>query len=356
MSLPNFAIRRPVTVYIACAMAILLGAISFQRLPVDLLPDIEIPRITVATSYPGVAPEEIESLITRRIEETVGSAPGVEEVTSASVEGFSRVFVSFQWGADLNEAADELRTRLERVAGALPDGSDPPRLFKFDTSQMPIMFLAVAADMDPRQLRRFSEEEVKYRLERVPGVGQVDVRGGQRREIHVNLALDKLRGLNLAVNDVVSVLRRENANLPVGPVQEGNYELLLRTQGEFQSVDQIQNLVLTTRRGIPVYMRDVAEIEDSWEDERQIVRINGQAGIRLTVQKQSGANTADVAPGSAPNWSASIATIPAFMRGLWWIALPSSNEPLERYSSTRLWEQRWLCSYCFSSCATCAAR
>jgi len=297
MSLPNFAIRRPVTVYIACAMAILLGVVSFQRLPVDLLPDIEIPRLTVMTSYPGVAPEEIESLITRRIEETAGSAPGVEEVTSTSTEGSSRVFVAFQWGADLDEAANELRTRLERIRGFLPEGADAPRLFKFDTTQFPIMFLAVAADMDPRQIRRFSEEEIKYRLERVPGVGQVDVRGGQRREIHVNLALDKLRALNLAVNDVVNVLRRENANLPVGPVLEGNYELLLRTQGEFQNLDQIQNLVLATRRGVPVYMRDVAQIEDSWEDERQIVRINGQPGVRLTVQKQSGANTADVARG-----------------------------------------------------------
>ena len=297
MSIPDFAIRRSVTIYIACAIVILLGAISFQRLPIDLMPDIEFPRITVMTRYEGVAPGEMETLITRRVEETLGGAPGVQEVSSSSTEGQSRVMVSFDWGTDLDEAADELRTRLDRLRRSLPEGSEPPTMFKFDLSQFPIMFLGVAGDMGPRELRRLTEEQIQYRIERVPGVAQAEVRGGLRREIHVNLALEKLQSLDLSVNEVVNLIRRENTNLPGGPVEEGRYELLLRTQGEFQSLAQIQNLVLTTRRGVPVYLRDVAEIEDAWEDERQIIRINDQQAVRMTVQKQSGANTAAVARG-----------------------------------------------------------
>ena len=297
MSLPDLAIRRSVTIYIACAMVILLGAISFERLPIDLMPDIEFPRITVMTRYQGAAPEEVESLITRRIENAVGSAPGVEEVTSTSTEGQSRVVVSFAWGANLDEAANELRTRLDRIRNSLPDGSDVPQLFKFDLSQFPIMMLAVSGNLNPRELRRFAEDQIQYRIERVHGVGQANVQGGLRREIHVNLSLEKLRALDLSVNDVVNLIRRENENLSAGTVEEGRFDIFLRTQGQFQNLSQIQNLVLTTRRGVPVYLRDISEIEDGAEEERQTIRIDGQPGVRMQVQKQSGANTVAVARG-----------------------------------------------------------
>jgi HAE1 family hydrophobic/amphiphilic exporter-1 len=297
MSLPDLAIRRSVSVYIACAMVVLLGAISFQQLPIDLMPDIEIPRISVNTRYNGAAPEEVETLITRRVENAVGSAPGVEEVDSNSSEDMSRVTVSFVWGTNLDEAAEELRTRLDRIRNQLPEESEPPQVFKFDVNQNPIMFLSVAGDMDPRQLREFSEEQIQYRIERVPGVGQVNVFGGLRREVHVDLSLEKLRALDLSVNQVVNLIRTENANAPAGSVEEGGFDLTLRTQGQFQDVGQIRNLVLTTRKGVPVYLRDVATVEDSTEEVRQIVRINGQPGLRINIQKQSGSNTVAVARG-----------------------------------------------------------
>ncbi|MBI2818662.1 MAG: efflux RND transporter permease subunit [Acidobacteria bacterium] len=297
MSLPELAIRRSVSVYIVCAIAILLGAISFQRLPIDLMPDIEIPRISVNTRYDGAAPEEVEQLITRRIENAVGSAPGVEEVSSNSSENQSRVTVSFVWGTNLDEAANELRTRLDRVRNQLPDDADTPQIFKFDVNQFPIMFLSVSGDMEPRLLREFAEDQIQYRIERVPGVGQVNVFGGDRREIHVNLALEKLRALNLPVNQVVTLMRQENANSPAGSVEEGGFDLTLRTEGQFQDLNQIRNLVLTTRNGVPVYLRDVATIEDGAEEVEQIVRINGQPGVRMNIQKQSGSNTVAVARG-----------------------------------------------------------
>jgi HAE1 family hydrophobic/amphiphilic exporter-1 len=295
MSLPELAIRRSVSVYIACFMVILIGAIAFERLPVDLMPDMEVPRLTIATDYQGAAPEEVEQLISRRVENAVGSAPGVEEVNASSSEGQSRVSVSFVWGTNLDEAAEEVRSRLDRIRGSLPDEASPSRIFKFDVNQMPILRLQVAADMEPLELRRFVENQIQYRFERIPGVGEVQIFGGVRREIQINLSLEKLRSLNLSVNQVVNLIRQENSNAPAGSVNEGQFELFLRTQGQFQSLDQVRSLLLTTRDGVPVYLRDVAQVADGVEEQRQITRVNGQPGLNLIIRKQSGVNTVAVA-------------------------------------------------------------
>ena len=295
MSLPDFSIRRPVTVLMVCLVAILLGGIAFVRLPVDLMPEIVYPTLSVRAEYPGVAPEEMENLVARPLEEAFSAAPGVEEITSNSMEGMTNVRVSFVHGTNLDEAANELRQRLDRRRGSLPEDMETPILYKFDVSQFPIMFLTVAADnMDPKELRRFVEKQVQYRLERVPGVAQFTVRGGLRREIHVDLDLTKLRSLGLSVAEVVNVVRRENLNRPVGPVNEGRFELLLRTQGEYKTLEEIRNLVITTRNRVPVYMRDIAAVEDSHEEVRQLVSVNGNPAVRLFVYKQSGANTVEV--------------------------------------------------------------
>lgn len=295
MNLPEFSIHRPVTVLMGCAVCVLLGAIAFIRIPVDLMPDTEFPTISVSTTYEGVAPEEMETLITRPIEETLASAPGVEEITSTSTEGGSFVRVRFAYGANLDEAANELRSRLDRRRGTMPEDADPPTLFKFDVSQFPIMFLTVASDtMDPKQLRHFAEKNLQYRFERAPGVAQARVSGGLRRQIHVNLDLKKLRALDLSVASVVQTLRSENLNRPVGPVKEGWYEVLLRTQGEFKSLEDILHVGVATRGGVPVYLRDVATVEDSHEEVRYLVAVNGQPAVRMFINKQSGSNTVSV--------------------------------------------------------------
>ena len=160
-------------------------------------PDIEFPSLTVFTEYPGVASEEMENLITRPIERSVSSAPGVERIVAQSSEGQSRVTVQFEWGTNLDEAANELRTRIDRLRRVLPEDAEPPTLFKFDISQFPILYMAVSGDRDPKELRTFVEDQILYRLERVPGVAAADIRGGLKREIHVDLSLEKLRGYNL---------------------------------------------------------------------------------------------------------------------------------------------------------------
>jgi len=292
MSLPEFSIQRPVTISMCWLIAMLLGAIAFVKLPVDLMPESVYPIISVRAEYFGVAPEEMENLVARPLEEAFGSAPGVQEITSTSTEGSTTVRVAFDFGANLDEAANELRVRLDRRRSTLPEDMQPPTMYKMDVSQFPIMFLTISAnDMDARRLRYFVEKRLQYRMERAPGVAQVSLRGGLRREIHVDLDLEKLRSLDLSVARVVQIVRQENLNRPVGPVQEGRFEVLLRTQGEFLNLDQIRNLVVTTRRGIPVYMRDIAKIEDSHEEIRNIVSINGQPAMRMGVYKQAGHNT-----------------------------------------------------------------
>ena len=295
MSLPEFSIKRPVTVLMAVMICLLLGAIAFREIPVDLMPEVNFPTLTITTDYEGVGPEEIETLISRPMEQIVSAAPGVERVRSTSSEGRSSVRIEFSYEMDIDGAADEVRSRLDRGRRTLPDEIEPPTIFKFDVTQFPIMFLTVATDdMDQRELRMFTEKSILYRFERIKGVGQVRVGGGLRREIHVDLNLEKLRALDLSVAQVVDTVRRENLNRPVGPVREGRFDVLLRTSGEFDNVEQILNVSLTSRAGVPIYVRDIADVADSHPDVRHYVGVNGKPALRLIMFKQSGSNTVKV--------------------------------------------------------------
>ena len=298
MNLPEFSIRRPVTVLMGALIAMLLGGIALKRIPVDLMPETEYPTISINVSYEGVAPEEMETLVARPLEQVLAAAPGVEEITSSSSEGRASVRCRFAYGTDMDEAANDLRTRIDRRRTTLPDDIDPPTLYKYDVSQYPVMYLTVAAaDMDPKELRHFTEKYIQFRIERVNGVAQARVSGGLRRQIHVNLALDKLRALKLSVGRVVQTLRRENVNLPVGPVREGHYEVLFRTEGEFKNVKDILDVGVATRNGVPVYIRDIATVEDSHEDIRYLVAVDGKPAVRMFIYKESGANTVEVSQG-----------------------------------------------------------
>jgi len=295
MSFPEFSIKRPVTVLMACFIAVLLGAIAFVKIPVDLMPETEYPTLSVNVGYEGVAPQEMETLVARPLEQALASAPGVEEITSSSSEGRSSVRVEFAYGTDLDEAAAELRTRIDRRRTNLPDEIDPPTLYKYDVSQYPVLFLTVSsAEMDAKELRHFAEKNLQYRLERAPGVAATSVSGGLRRQIHINLSLKKLRALDLSVAQVVQTLRSENLNRPVGPVSEGRYEVLVRTEGEFSSVNEILKVAVANRNGVKIYMRDIATVEDSHEDVRYLVSVDGKPAVRMFIYKQSGANTVDV--------------------------------------------------------------
>jgi hydrophobic/amphiphilic exporter-1 (mainly G- bacteria), HAE1 family len=297
MSIPKLAIQRPIMMFMISAIIILLGGISLTRLPVDLLPDVQYPTVSVRIQYPGVGPQEIEQLLTRPIEQAVGAVAGLEQINSTSQEGSSSVRLLFAWGTDLSEAMDDLRTRLDRVRGRLPEDAEALTIFKVDSNAMPIMSLGIEGNYDRVVLREMAENIISQRLERVNGVASVTTFGGLRRQIHVELSKEKIAALDLPVDRIIALLRSENQNTPLGEVNQGERTYLLRSQSQFQNLDEIRNLVLMTRNGVPIYVRDVAEVKDTTEDIRSLLRINGRPGVRLSVQKQSGTNTVQVADG-----------------------------------------------------------
>ena len=288
-------VKRPILTAVIFLIIVILGIVSLSRLSIDLMPEITYPAISVVTSYGNVGPQEMEELVTRPIEEALAAVQGVEEISSTSSEGMSMVRVSFEWGTDLDVVANDIRDRIDRVLGRLPEDIERPMIRKFDLSAFPILIAGVSSPMNPLDLREAVEEQVKYRLERVPGVAAVDIWGGLMREIHVDIRSAQLKALGLSTDDIISALRNENRNIPAGLYEKGDSEVLIRTQGEFLSLDEIEKTVIGMRDGTPIQIRDVAGVVDSWEEVRQIIRIDGEPGVRISVSKQSGANTVSVA-------------------------------------------------------------
>ena len=284
--------------FMLSGVIILIGWISFTRLPVDLMPDVSFPSITVRVGYAGVGPLEMEELVTRPLEQAMSAVAGLERLESTSSEGSSRVTLNFAWGTDLNEAADDVRNRLDRIRGRLPEEADAPVMFKFDASASPIMGVGVEgldASLDRVKLREIGEHDLSPRLERVPGVASVTVEGGLRRQIHIELSREKITALNLPVDRITNLLRSENQNIPLGDIDEGDRTYLVRSQGQFENLEQIRDLVVMTRNNVPVYLRDIAEVKDATEDFRSFTRINNKPGVRLRITKQSGQNTVEIA-------------------------------------------------------------
>ena len=295
MRVSRFSIHRPIFTIMVVLIIVLLGVISLLRLPIDLMPDISYPTISISCTYENAGPEEIEELVTRPIEEAMSAVPGVEEVTSVSAEGQGTVRVTFSWGTDLDAASNDIRDRLDRVMQRLPEDADRPTLRKFDLASFPILILGASSKLDPVQTRQIIEDQVKYRLERVPGVAAVDIRGGLEREIHVNLDPAKINALAIPLDQIITHIREGNVNIPAGTIEKGNFEVTIRTPGEYADLKQLQDTVVAIRQGVPIQLREIATIEDSWQKITNIVRVNGVTGMRLSVNKQSGKNTVEVA-------------------------------------------------------------
>jgi HAE1 family hydrophobic/amphiphilic exporter-1 len=293
----RYSVRHPILTIMSVLIVMILGGISLFRLPIDLMPDITYPTLSVFSRYENASPEEMEELITRPIEEAMSAVPGVEEVTSFSSEGVSNVRISFTWGTDLDAAAADIRDRLDRVVRNLPEEAERPYLRKFDLASFPILILGAASDLDPIQMRRIIDDQVKYRIERLPGVATVDVHGGLDREIHVNLLASKVKALGLPLDQILSKIRAENVTVPAGTLERGNLDVMVRTPGEYTNLDELRDTVIAIREGVPIQVRDIATVEDAWEKVTRIARINGKPGVRMAVLKQSGMNTVDVARG-----------------------------------------------------------
>lgn len=219
----------------------------------------------------------------------------MEEITSESSEGNSVVQVSFFWGTDLDVAVNDVRDRLDRIISQLPKEMDRRRLMKFDPSSMPILIMGASSSLDPIQLRKTIDEQIKYRLERVPGVASVDVRGGLEREIRVSLYTNKIKALNFPLNEILNAIRAANITQPAGSIKRGHYDVTIRTPGQYSSVGEIGETVVASFQGVPVRLKEIASVEDTASKPTTIVRVNGGPGVHLAVTKQSGKNTGEVA-------------------------------------------------------------
>jgi len=295
MNLPAFTVARPVLTTMATLIVVAIGLMALFRLPIDLLPDVTYPTLTVVTGYGNAGPEEVEQLITRPVEGAVAAVPGVERLSSTSSEGTSNVRISFGWGTNLDEATNEVRDRLDRIIGRLPDAADRPLVRKFDTASLPILLIGVAGEINPIDLRQLIDDRIGPRLERIPGVAAIDVWGGLQRETRVEIDPTRLRALGLELDQLRQSIVQANVNLPAGDIRDGRFDVRVRTPGEFSSVEELENTVVAWRDGQPIALHQVAAVRDTHQRITRIIRIDDQPGVRLAVRKQSDANTVEVA-------------------------------------------------------------
>jgi HAE1 family hydrophobic/amphiphilic exporter-1 len=295
MRLPGFSVQRPIFTSMVTLMVVILGGVALTRLNIDLLPAVERPTLSIRTSYEGASPEVMEQQVTRIIEEIAATVPNVEELTSESSEGDSRVNVTFTWGTNLDTAALDLQTKLDDEINELPEDIVRPRVNKFDINSFPVVLLGIASDLDPVELTILIEEQLRYRFGRVPGVAQVDVWGGFTRELRIELDPDALRAMELPIDAILGAIRDANLDLPAGRIERGRYEVTLRAPSYFEDLDSIRHTVVAQRNGSPVTVGQIGEVVDGYERPTRIVRINQKPGIRVAIRKQADANTVEVA-------------------------------------------------------------
>lgn len=295
MKITETAVERPIATTMLFLIIIVIGVISFRYLPIDLLPPVEYPQLSVSTEYPNVGPEEIEQIITDPIENAVSGVTGVEKLRSNSEEGESQVSLEFTQGTNIDVAANDVREALDRVRDDLPPEAEPPRIRKFDPNNFPVVIVGANSKMDLQKLTQVLEREVTNQFEQISGVGSVDVWGGIHREVHVELKRDRLIASGLSSAQVQQAIASENVNLPGGNVNSGIKELYVRTLGEYNSLDQIANTIITMVDGKPIRVKDVAEVKWGYEDLERVVTINNEPMVRFGIRKQTGANTVAVA-------------------------------------------------------------
>ncbi len=292
--LAELCIRRPVFATMLIVSLVVLGLYSYLQVGVDLFPKIEFPIITVTTVLPGASPEEVESTITEKIEETVNTISGIDELRSVSAEGISQVFVTFVLEKDPNVAAQEMRDKVNLVLGDLPDDADPPRVEKLDPDASPVLSVVVSSSQSLREVTQRLDDVIKSNIESINGVGQVRFIGDRRRQVQIVLDAEKLASYNLTIDQVRAAIRAQNVEIPGGRVSQGRRELSLRTLGRMENAGAFKDIVISNVDESPVRISDIAEVRDDVEEARTIARLNGRDAVLLEVRKQSGTNTLEV--------------------------------------------------------------
>lgn len=295
MSIYKTAVNKPISTFMVFTAVIVMGIYALINIPVDLYLEIDPPFLSVMTTYSGASAAEIETNITKLLEDALNTVDNVKEVTSTSSDNLSVITIEFNWGANLDESTNEVRDVIDRIYDYMPDGINRPMIFKFNTSMMPIIFYAVTADESYPGLDKILEEKIINPLNRIEGVGSVSMIGTTKRVVYVDADPRRLDAYHLTIEQIGNVIGAENLNIPSGSVKMGTFDYQLRVQGELAESSQLSDLVVGNYNGVPVYLRDVAVVRDSLKDLTLDEKINGKTGLRLFVMKQSGANTVKVA-------------------------------------------------------------
>jgi HAE1 family hydrophobic/amphiphilic exporter-1 len=306
MSLPKTVVNRPTTIAIIFIILVGLGIYSAVDLSIDLYPEIEPPVLLIFTDYPGAGPEEVEKSVTRPLEGVLSNVGNIETISSTSSEGSSQIQLDFTWGTNMAEASNDVRDKLEFVKGYLPEDAESPQIFKFDPSMMPILTLVITGNRTPEELREIGGNTIQPRLEQVEGVAMTSIMGGRDRIIRVEIPHERLAAYDLTLTQVANMMRGQNVQISAGSITEGNKEYLVQTSGEYQTLEQIRNTVIAYKGAPPsrrdpdsslksVRLRDIANVFDGYRKEQSTVVINGEPGVYISVQKQSGTNSVKTA-------------------------------------------------------------
>lgn len=295
MSIYKSSVQRPVTTILIFVGLVVFGLYSLVQLPVDLYPEIELPFVSVLTTYPGASASDIETNITRPIESSLNSVSNLKEIHSTSSDNMSVVFLEFEYETDIDEATNEIRSALSFVEQMLPDDAQNPVVLKFNSSMMPIMYYAITADESYAGLEKILDERLVNPLNRIEGVGSVGLTGVPGRTIYIDIDPRRMEAYSLSVEQIGGILAAENLNMPAGYMEMGQFDYPLRIQGEFPESDLIKNIVVGSYNGNNIYLHDVAEVRDTISDSRLFEQVDGKKGMRMFIQKQSGANTVKIA-------------------------------------------------------------
>lgn len=295
MSIYKSSVNKPVTTFMVFIAVVVMGIYSLINIPIDLYPEMEPPYITVMTTYSGANASDIETNVTKILEDALNSVDKLKEISSTSSDNISVISLEFNWDANLDEATNDIRDVIDRISSSLPEDIDRPTIFKFNMSMFPILFYAITADESYPGIEKIVEEKLINPLNRVDGIGSVTLIGAPKRVIYVDVDPKRLDAYNLTLEQIGAVISNENRNMPLGDVKMGKMDYQIRVQGEFAESDRLNSLVVADYNGQQVFLRDVAEVHDTFKDVTMEEKINGRQGTRLMITKQSGANTMKVA-------------------------------------------------------------
>jgi len=295
MRLPEFSVKQPVATLMLFLALVLIGAFSLTRLNIDMLPDIDPPVVSIITTWPGASASDVETEVTEPIEDVVSTVNNLDTMTSKSLDNLSIVACKFDWGTDLDVASNDIRDKLEMAKRDLPDDAESPMLFKFSSATAPIMFMTISGEKTWPRLYHLVDTQVSDDLKRIPGVGTLIIHGGLRRRINVYFDLKKIEGFHLSLDRVNRILAAENMNIPAGSIKSGLKDYFVRVPARYSSMEEIRNTVIGYHKKRPVYLKDVAQVEDDYEPEEMNGWGDGQPALVVILQKQTGKNTVEVA-------------------------------------------------------------